>query len=518
MSLPPQGPQRGYPPAPLQGTRDPRRAGEASGSRPPYPPGQAPIPPRRPRRSSPIVAPVLAFLALVLVAGASVALVNFVSSTIDSASPSETAPPAIAEAHGTPAAAVSGDPVATSEAVPTDGAEVVASEEPEGTAEAIVVVPPSDQRQDVTGSILFSRLGGDIWVASGTTLTNLTNSSSTKADSTPVWSPDGKYVYFIRSTKREVKEGLAQQKGKYTFYPTDVMRMKADGSDRKTIFSSLIKGGQGLWFSYVLQPSVSPSGRYLAVVSDGPKGDDHEVVLYILDTRTGRLQHVSTPAEPFYAGTSGLGHNDPAFSPDGTKIAFTYNQTSGSTADPKIAIFTCRTRNDCARGKTRYLKAGYANPSWSPDGKLLAVEATNGTGRDIVLISSTKGDERLRLTQDGNSFAPEFSPAGDQIAYLHRDGQDIDVRVMSLDIDARGNVTLSDDRPVTSDGQVDGQSGVSWFIPASALRADQRAATGQGGSSDSGTTNDGAVESPAADDQSSSDGSGGNAPPPPPGG
>jgi hypothetical protein len=38
---------------------------------------------------------------------------------------------------------------------------------------------------------------------------------------------------------------------------------------------------------------------------------------------------------------------------------------------------------------------------------------------------------------------------------------------MSLEIDDKGKITLVDDRPVTSDGEVDGESGLSWHIPRS---------------------------------------------------
>ena len=97
------------------------------------------------------------------------------------------------------------------------------------------------------------------------------------------------------------------------------------------------------------------------------------------------------------------------------------------------------------------------------------METTDGNGRDIAIITADKGIERVQLTNDGDSFAPEFSPNGDQIAYLKRDGLDIDVRVMTLEIGERGKITLVADKAVTSDGTVDGESGVSWFIPPNQL-------------------------------------------------
>jgi Tol biopolymer transport system component len=421
---------------------------------------------------------VLAFIALILVGAASYFVVSFLDASIDTAAAEATEEPAAtAEAPGRTAqpeiteAPATVEPEATDEATEPEASDAIVEDtpepEPEATAEPILVVPPSDERADITGSLVFTRLGGDIWSASGTTLDPLTNSNSTKSDSTPTWSPDGKHIYFIRSAKKTVKDGKARFNGKYTLYPTDVMRMNADGSNKKKVFNSLINDGRGIWFSTVVQPSVSPAGNNIAVISDGRDGTSDAVTLHILNSRTGRVNRVDTPYEVY--NNASLGHNDPDFNRDGTRIAFTYNENAGTEADPRIAILTCQTKTKCTTGKTKYLKSGYANPSWSPDGKLLAVETTDGSGRDIAIITSSKGVERVQLTNDGDSFAPEFSPNGDQIAYLKRDGLDIDVRVMTLDIDEKGKITLVADKAVTSDGTVDGQSGVSWYIPRNQL-------------------------------------------------
>ena len=85
MTQPPQGPPpggAGYPPDPRDRGpeypyQDPRQPApppaDAQYLPPPYPPGQEPLPPRRRQpRSSPVIAPVLAFIGLLLVAGASI--------------------------------------------------------------------------------------------------------------------------------------------------------------------------------------------------------------------------------------------------------------------------------------------------------------------------------------------------------------------------------------------------------------------------------------------------------------
>jgi Tol biopolymer transport system component len=320
-----------------------------------------------------------------------------------------------------------------------------------------VIQAPPGEGADIKGSLLFSR-GGDLWAASGAELRPITDTKSSRADSDPAWSGDGRDLYFIRTSQKTTNK--TRPGGLYTLYPTDLMRAKSDGSSAKTVYRSLIKGGQGFWFSHVLQPSVSPNGANIVVASDGPDGSG-PVVLHVVNAKTGRMRKIPAPSK------GDLGHNDPDFSRDGTRIAYTYNDNNGTTGQPRVGIFTCKSKSNCSQGKNRLMKGGYANPSWSPDSKWLAAESTSGTGRDIVAISARRGDVLAVLTDDGNSFSPVVSPDGDQIAYLRRDGTDIDLRVMTLDIDERGNITLLSDQPVTIDGGVDGGSSPSWFVARS---------------------------------------------------
>jgi Tol biopolymer transport system component len=390
----------------------------------------------------------LALVGLLLIGGASVWAVSLLGVDLTRLGASASASP---REGGVAVASL--DPAATSRPTP---ALVV---EPDPTVEPDIVEPPPDERADVRGTIVFSR-AGDIWAASGRELRRLTDADATKSDSSPTWSPDGKRIYFIRTTRRPTANSLPG--GLYTLYVTDVWRMKPDGSEREEVYDSLIKDAAGTWFSHVLQPDVSPDGVTLAVVSDGPDGSG-PVELHLLDSRSGRLEKVAAPSD------GELGHNDPAFSPDGGKIAFTYNNAQGTDGVPRIGIHTCQARKDCAAGPTRLLRPGYAHPSWSPDGEWLAVEATRGAGRDIAIVDPRRGDVRVLLTDDRDSFAPVVSPDGSQIAYLHRDGVAIDVRVMTLDIAADGKITLVDDRPITDDGSIDGESPPEWFIPADQL-------------------------------------------------
>lgn len=318
----------------------------------------------------------------------------------------------------------------------------------------IILTPPPDLRPTIAGTLVFARTG-NLWAASGLDLKPIATAGT---DSSPVWSPDGSTIYAVETKLKEDVQPPFKG-GKYYLFVTNIVTMKADGSNRQQIFKGQFAANGGQWYTGVYQPDISPDGKTLVLVSDYGYIPVNDCVSCYQPIELGTMTAGGNNLTNLNVRTANdLGHNDPAWSPNGKQIAFTYNTKDGADGAPRIGILTVATK------KLLVLKKGYANPSWSVDGSSIAAERTTTTGRDVVILDPGNGAELARLTNDGNSFAPVWSPNGDQIAFLHRAGLGVDLEIMTLAIDT-GGITLVSIKPVTQDGSLDATSTPAWFIP-----------------------------------------------------
>jgi dipeptidyl aminopeptidase/acylaminoacyl peptidase len=307
------------------------------------------------------------------------------------------------------------------------------------------------------GSIVYAK-SGNIWIQTGTAARQLTDGGN---DSMPAFSADGNWVYFIRINEGRGKFP-ADGNGQRTWYDLStplLMRTRPDGSaSPQKVVTGLYRNGNSTWFYWLRQPTPSPDGKSITVISDGPNPLQSDVVLQSFDLKTKTLTRLNVP-ESLH-----LGQQDPAWRPDGRALLFVKNGRQLTRGAPQIYRYDPKTKK--ARAITG---PGYIEPSYSPDGAFVAATKTDSFGSDVVILNAN-GTELLRVSDDSHSFAPAWSPAGNAIAFLHLQGTIVDLRMATLDASS-GQWTVTKTTDLTIVSGLDGASRPSWFVPASELPA-----------------------------------------------
>jgi dipeptidyl aminopeptidase/acylaminoacyl peptidase len=173
------------------------------------------------------------------------------------------------------------------------------------------------------------------------------------------------------------------------------------------------------------QPAWSPDGTKIAFVGSHYSNAD----IWVMDADGSNPVQVTTHAADDY---------DPAWSRDGTKIAF----GSDRDADPE-------TRNDIwvidADGSNPVQlttdPAQDTNPTWSPDGTKIAFESNRGGQWDIWVMDAD-GNNQVKILDDPISAGePAWSPDGTKIAFSSHLYDNGDIFVVDADGSNRVQVT-----------------------------------------------------------------------------
>lgn len=227
----------------------------------------------------------------------------------------------------------------------------------------------------------------------------------------PAWSPDGSRIAFVRSWALYV--------------------MHDDGSNVQFVHDGFVEPGT-FSASGVHHPAWSPDGTRIAFAFDFWFHDGQFV------QETGNLHVVNADgsgAQTLFTTVPAVWYWHPAWSPDGTRIAFLRQ----NAVDPQYELMVVGADGS---GLTKLAEDAGA-PAWSPDGSRIAFHSApgycdqGGYGRSCGLyVMNADGTGVVELLADTTDVVhPTWSPDGSKIAFARwvDDISQYDIYVMNSD-------------------------------------------------------------------------------------
>jgi Tol biopolymer transport system component/tRNA A-37 threonylcarbamoyl transferase component Bud32 len=270
----------------------------------------------------------------------------------------------------------------------------------------------------------------DIWTipAGGGEPTEVTNDPA--IEGSPVWSPDGKYLYFAsdRAGSMNVwRVPIEEQTGK-VLGPAEAVTTPSPYSahlsfsldGRRLAYSQIVRGanlqqvgfdpdtetvtGQPVWITqgsrWTNTPHLSPDGEWLAFDAQGGKQDD---LFVIRRDGTGLRQLTDDPYKD----------RQPRWSPDGKRIAFFSDRSS------KWEIWMINSDGSGLKQLT-YAPGIATNPAWSPDGTRLSYRNAGGASPSIFEVEkpwTEQSPQVLPSMSDSTNWGVwSWSPDGRKLA------------------------------------------------------------------------------------------------------
>ncbi|MBL8291496.1 MAG: PD40 domain-containing protein, partial [Bryobacterales bacterium] len=247
------------------------------------------------------------------------------------------------------------------------------------------------------GKDLVFGMSGSLWRirVGDTTAYELT--SNRTYDSSPSYSPDGRFIAYTTEDSTSV----------------NLMLLNVATGE-----STTLTRGAGI----NLDPAWSPDGQRLAWVKNEPRGQYHIYMMTFDNGRPGTPQRMTEPnnfgrARLYFSAFDD--HISPTFSPDGRELILVSNRGiplgSGALWRAPAQPNLMSKAKMILREETLYR----TQPQWSRDGKRLLYSSHRGSQYNNLFVLPVDGGEPYQLTfGNWDHFDPRWSPDGEWIAYI----------------------------------------------------------------------------------------------------
>jgi dipeptidyl aminopeptidase/acylaminoacyl peptidase len=266
----------------------------------------------------------------------------------------------------------------------------------------------------------------DVWMVSWDGRQQIQLTFSPDSESSPRWSPDGKFLAFV-SSRQGAKGGqiwLLNRAGGDAFKLTDVKGGVSEyqwSPDSTRFILAVTDPDPAETDVEKKDPPKTPKpivvDRYRFKQDVGGYLNARRSHLYLFDI-------AAKTSEPLTAGR--FDESAPAWSPDGTQIAFIRRHGEADVdRNPNQDVFVVAARAGAEPRRLTTTTAGESGPiAWSPDGRMLSfllgdeVKYSAYVQNKLVVMPATGGQARsLTDALDRPARSPEFSRDGASIIF-----------------------------------------------------------------------------------------------------